>query len=92
MRGKSDLVFVHALQALGNRRDRNHGDFTADDWTVPQPAFQFCTFRKGQLGQEKCEDNKNFPEGDWLEQGSRDLSEPLCTCVRLTATLRKSIA
>ena len=50
---------------------------------------QLRSLRKGELRQEKGKDDKNFPEGDGLQQVSRDCGEPFGAVALLGASYWK---
>ena len=81
---KGDLLFMHALETLGDRGDLDFILITTDGRTGPEPAIKL------QLRQKKCQDdNKDFTKGNRGKQGSGYFCEPSRTCILLATTNSK---
>ena len=61
---EGNYIFAHALETLSNWRDVDNRLFTADGGAIPESAFKFRPIRKGQLGQEKSQNDENFTKGN----------------------------
>ena len=70
---------MHALEALSNWRDVDRL-FSTDRGAIPESAFKFRPFRKGQLGQEQSQNDESFTKRNRSKQGSCNFRQPLRTC------------
>ena len=83
---ENDAVFAHVSQSLGDRSHLDCRGLTPDDRADPELICQICSLCKGKLRQEKGKDDKDFPEGDGLQQVSCDCGEPFGAIALLGAS------